>query len=165
MVRRYGHELPRRVRWPGRPWHLGTLAPWHLGTGCTTHTCTWHHTWHHYGTTHHAPRTTHLYLCTWHHHAPSACHHAPFQVLLGRNIADAFVQGFSPQGVPDDAITARDSAMRFPWQSCAAGQPASATHQCWEDLRPSGQARACREVPQPEEQSNPHPHPHHSSKP
>ena len=64
------------------------------------------------------------------------------------------MQGFSPQGVPDDAVTARDSAMLFPWEPCAPGQPASATHQCWEDLRPSGQARACREVPKPKEQSN-----------
>jgi len=77
------------------------------------------------------------------------------QVLLGRTIADAFVQGFTPPdprggpdpGLPDDLITARDSAIHFPWLPCAPGQPASSTHQCWEDLRPAGQARACREVP------------------
>ena len=68
------------------------------------------------------------------------------QVLFGRTIADAFVQGFSAQAVPTDAITARDAALQFPWQPCARGHPASATHLCWEDLRPPGQARTCREV-------------------
>ena len=74
--------------------------------------------------------------------------HAEFdgQVLFGRTIADAFVQGFSAQAVPTDAITARDAALQFPWQPCARGHPASATHLCWEDLRPAGQARTCREV-------------------
>ena len=41
--------------------------------------------------------------------------------------------------------------MKFPWHACNPGQPASAGHQCWEDLRQAGQVSQCQ--PKLEDQS------------
>jgi len=75
------------------------------------------------------------------------------QVLLGRDLADAFVRQFSSSAVPK-AEHDQDSAMLFPWEPCEPGQRASPSHQCWDDLRPrspqslaAGDAPACRPVP------------------
>ena len=76
------------------------------------------------------------------------------QILLGRDLADAYVRHFSSSTVPK-ADHDQDSAMRFPWEPCAPGERASPSHQCWDDLRPrspqsaaAGGTSECRPVPE-----------------
>ena len=76
------------------------------------------------------------------------------QILLGRDLADAYVRHFSSSTVPK-ADHDQDSAMRFPWEPCAPGESASPSHQCWDDLRPrspqsaaAGGTSECRPVPE-----------------
>ena len=75
------------------------------------------------------------------------------QVLLGRDLADAFVRQFTSSAVPKSEHD-QDSAMLFPWEPCEPGQHASSSHQCWDDFRPrsplssaAGGAAECRPVP------------------
>ena len=64
--------------------------------------------------------------------------------------ATAPLQEFTEQEVPE-VVRSQDSAMRFPWKACELNQPASANHQCWQDLRPrqyvAGDSSVCRPVP------------------